>query len=81
MFDISLNFLFFTCSQLGKTKNILRFLITQYLQFHYDIMFMLYSQTETIGASDQPDSTTNGDVTIGNPMYDDSFDGFEDNFM
>ena len=45
------------------------------------VMFMLYSQTETIGASNQPDSTTNGDVTIGNPMYDDSFDGFEDNFM
>ena len=51
------------------------------LWHHVYFMFMLYSQTETIGASNQSDRTTNGDVTIGNPMYDESFDGFEDNFM
>ena len=53
------------------------FLLRRYVY----VMFTLYLQTETIGASNQPDSTTNGDVTIGNPMYDESFDGFEDNFM
>ena len=40
-FDISLKFPFFTCSQIGMTRNMLRLLITQYLQSHYDIMFIL----------------------------------------